>query len=356
MTYDQIHMLHDLTVGRRKASLSTESDLIRYFTSAVRTTLDDSVIVPPGDDAAVVSPTPGMELINTVDVLVESVDFNFSYASPDDIGYKAIMVNVSDIAAMRGRPRWVTVALGLRDIQVDVIEGLTAGFITACKESGACLVGGDITSSQAMLLSVNIVGEVAPGRAVTRCGAKEGMLILLTGPLGSSYAGYKLLSSKDQPRVRKRTFFVLRREHLRPRARFDLVPYLEQVEVGAMIDISDGFLVDLKRLLQASGVAGEVTLPLIPILAETHEAADEVGGNPMKWALRGGEDFELIICLTDEEYAKLIRTLPRSSLAPIPVGRIIEGNPGEMRLLDQRGKQVVYNEIGFDHFAKWEVV
>ncbi len=356
MPEDPIHAINDMTDGRRRELLRTEADLIRYFTSAAEATLDDSVIVPPRDDAAVLAPTPGMELVDTVDMLVEGVDFDFSYAKPDDIGYKSVMVNLSDIAAMRGRPRWVTIGLGLKKIDIDLIEGLTAGFVTACKEAGVSLVGGDITSSPCLMLSVNVIGEVAPGRAVTRAGAREGMLITVTGPLGGSYAGYKLLSAKVKLNVRKRVLFSLRREHLRPKARYDLVPSLEKVEIGAMIDISDGFLVDLKRILKASSVAGEINTPLLPILPETIEAAEEVGENRLKWALRGGEDFELIICLQQSEYEKLLGILPDAGMAPIPVGRILPGPAGEIILLDKRGKRLAFTEDGFDHFTPWEVV
>lgn len=356
MPKDPIHRIHEMTEGRRREIMRTEGDLIRYFTNAARETLDESVIVPPGDDAAVLAPTPGMELVNTVDVLVENVDFDFAYARPDDVGYKSVMVNLSDIAAMRGRPRWVTVGLGMKEIDVDMIEGLSAGFLAACKEANVCLVGGDISSAPCMMLSVNVVGEVAAGRAVTRSGAKEGMVISVTGPLGGSYAGFKFLSSKDIPTVRKRVLSVLEREHLRPKARYDLVPRLEAVEIGAMIDISDGFLIDLKRVLKASSIGGEINTHLIPILPETVEAAGEVGANPLKWALRGGEDFELIICLYEDEFNKLITVLPDSGDAPIPIGRIIPGPADEIVLLDKRGKRLSFSEEGFDHFSGWEVV
>jgi len=350
-----IHKIYDMTEEAKAESLRTEADLIRYFTSAAKTTTNESVITPPGDDAAVLAPTPGMELINTVDVLIEGVDFSFAYARPDDVGYKSVMVNLSDIAAMRGRARWITIGLGLKRVEVDLVEGLTAGFLQACKEGNVALVGGDITSAPCLMLSVNVVGEVPPGRAVTRAGAKDGMLIAVTGPLGGSYAGYKLLTVKDRPNIRKRVLFTVRRAHLRPHARFDIVPALEKVEVGAMIDISDGFLVDLKHILTASGVGGEVNIPSIPILPEAVETAQAMGENAIKWALRGGEDFELILCLEEMEYEKL-RCLFPAERCPIVVGRIKADHPGELRFLDERGKLVDYTEEGYDHFTPWEVV
>ncbi len=355
MENDPIHIIYRLTESARSGGMKTEVDLIRYFTSAAEATMDATVIVPPGDDAAVVRPTPGMDLVNTVDVLVENVDFNFTYARPDDIGYKSVMVNLSDIAAMRGRPKWVTIGLGLHHIDIDIIEGLTAGFITACKEAKVALVGGDITSAPSLMLSVSIVGEVRPGWYVTRSGARNGMLIAVTGPLGGSFAGYKVLSAKEKPNIRKRTLYTLRNQHLRPKARFDLVPHLETVEIGAMIDISDGFLVDLKRIMGASGKSADVYIPSIPMLPEAVEAAEVVGDNPIKWALRGGEDFELILCCDECEYEKLLASVP-GERGPVIVGRVTDGPPGELRLLDERGKLVDYGEEGYDHFSPWEVV
>ena len=246
------------------------------------------VIVGPGDDAAVLAAGPG-ELVLTADALIEEVHFDLGITSARDLGYKAIVVSVSDIAAMGASPRAAVVTLALTpDLEAAWVIELYGGMRDACDEHALWLVGGDLTRAAQVAISVTVTGEVAPGRAVTRTGARPGDLVAVTGSLGASSAGLRIARSGRVRGDRERALLLA---HLRPVARVGEGTVLSRHGATSMMDVSDGLAKDLSRLASASGVGARLRLSDVPVAAGASEAE----------ALGGGEDYELLVTLPDGE-------------------------------------------------------
>ncbi len=240
------------------------------------------VAVGIGDDGAVLVPTAGKEQIQVVDTLVAGVHFPPS-TDPADIAYRAVAVNLSDIAAMGGTPRWMTLALTLDDWSERWVESFAAGLFCAADKYDVVLIGGDTTGGPAVTVTVTVIGEVEPGTALLRSGAEPGDTLFVTGTLGDSAAGLSLLEAGETD-----DFLVNR--FLRPTPRLEIGRALIG-NAHAAIDISDGFLGDLKKLLVASGVGGEVDLDRLPLssaLCAKFSSADQ-----RRMAAMGGDDYEL---------------------------------------------------------------
>jgi thiamine-monophosphate kinase len=241
-----------------------------------------------GDDAALVSLPEGRALVTT-DTLVEGEDFDLSYCTGFDLGWKAVAVNVSDIAAMGGTPSHAVATLALpASTPVDLVEGIGRGLAAAAERWASAVVGGDLSAAPVVSLGITLLG--APGeRVVTRGGARPGDRICLTGTIGGSWGGLTLLRAgrgEEAPALVER--------HLRPQARVAEGTALARLGATAMIDVSDGFAVDLARLMNASGtgcVVDPAAVPVDPAL----DALDEE--DLLKGAILGGEDFELLATL-----------------------------------------------------------
>jgi len=240
------------------------------------------VAVGIGDDGAVLVPTAGKEQIQVVDTLVAGVHFPPS-TDPADIAYRAVAVNLSDIAAMGGTPRWMTLALTLNDWSDKWVESFAAGLFSAADNYDVILVGGDTTGGPTMTVTVAVTGEVEPGTALLRSGARPGDTLLVTGTLGDAAAGLSLLQAGETD-----DFLVNR--FLRPTPRLEIGKALIG-NAHAVIDISDGFLGDLKKLLAASGVGGEVDLDRLPLSNALRAKFSSEEQRCM--ALTGGDDYEL---------------------------------------------------------------
>lgn len=263
-----------------------EFDLIRRF--FVRENEGHGVIVGIGDDGAVLQPDAGRELITVVDTLVETVHFPASVA-PADLGYRAVAVNLSDIAAMGGRPLWMTLALTMPAADEAWLAGFAGGLHAAAAEHDVSLVGGDTTSGAAVVVSVQLTGDVAAGKAILRSGARPGDTIYGSGTFGDAAAGLALLQSGD-------IGSALVARYLRPTARVGLGQALTGL-ASAAIDVSDGLVGDLGKLLEASGVGAQLDVDAVPLSEALKHAFDNDAQRT--FALTGGDDYEL--CFTSSQ-------------------------------------------------------
>jgi thiamine-monophosphate kinase len=296
------------------------------------------VRVGVGDDAAVLAPTGG-ELVVTTDVTVEGVHFVRQRTGARDVGYKAIVVNVSDIAAMAASPRAAVCALVLPpDVEVAWVMELFGGMREACDEYALWLVGGDLSRGRDVSIAVTVTGEVAPGRAVLRSGARPGDRVVVTGELGGSAAGWRLLSAG--PATPTALQLALVRRHLRPAARVGEGGVLAARGATAMMDVSDGLAIDLSRLARASGAGATVVLGDVPV----------AGGATLDDALGGGEDYELLATLPDDAAVEAARTeLKEAFGVPLAeIGRIIDGQG--LTAVDADGTEHPLEPTGWDHF------
>ena len=303
-----------------------EFELIRrYFQRSDKVA---GVDVGIGDDGAVLTPNPSKQQIQVIDTLLEGVHFPAGTA-PDDIAYRAVAVNLSDIAAMGGRPRWMTLALTLSNPDEQWVKSFASGLFTAADEFNLALVGGDTTSGPIVTVTVTVTGEVESGAALLRSKAKVGDGIYVTGTLGDAAAGLKLLQHGEPDD------FLVRR-FLRPTPRIDIGRKLIG-RASAAIDVSDGLVGDLKKLLVASGVGGEIEiekLPLSDALRQRFDIAEQ-----RNLALTGGDDYEL--CVTaSEEAAGEVPDITR-------IGTVTEATDLVCRL---NGKIVDIDDSGYRHF------
>lgn len=255
------------------------------------------VLVGIGDDAAVVETGRGSAVLTT-DVLVEGVHFSHASILPRDLGYKAIVVNVSDIAAMAASPRYALVSLSMppETLESWVVE-LYGGMRTACDEYALSLVGGDLSRGRELSIAVTVAGEVAPGRALLRSGAKVGDRIVVTGTLGASAGGLAVERSEDPSTISSEWARGLVAAHQRPVARVGEARTLAEAGASAMMDISDGLALDLSRLCAESGVGARVEMRAVPVSPWLQQATPSLGLDPLRLALTGGEDYELLATL-----------------------------------------------------------
>lgn len=303
-----------------------EFELIERFFK--RRVSEPGVVVGIGDDGAVLRPAPGLEQVQVIDTLVEGVHFPVD-ANAEDIGYRVVAVNLSDIAAMGARPRWMTLALTLPPRDARWLDGFASGLFDAAGEFDVALVGGDTTSGEAVVATVHVTGEVEAGKALLRSGARVGDTIYVTGTLGDAAAGLELLGRGDSDSFLNNRF-------LRPRARIE-TGYQLAGRASAAIDVSDGLIGDLKKLLDASGVGGELDIERVPLSDAIKTHFDE--SDRTRFALNGGDDYEL--CFTAEP--DVVEGVDDVT----PIGRIT----GEPRLTcRQNGVVVEWDDSGYRHF------
>ncbi len=263
-----------------------------------------------GDDAAVIDPAGKLQLIST-DLLLEGIHFDLMYVPLKHLGYKAVAVNVSDICAMNGLARQITVSLGVSNrFSAESLEELYEGIYAACRHYEVDLVGGDTSSSkQGLIISISVLGEANEEELVYRDGAKPGDLLCLSGDLGGAYIGLQLLEREKQiylqhpgvqPSLDGRAYVVGRQ--LKPEARIDVVSWLgsKGIRPSSMIDVSDGLSSDLLHICHRSNCGALVRETDVPIHAETYEQAVLFSMDPINTALNGGEDYELLFSVHPE--------------------------------------------------------
>ena len=308
--------------ARTEISSLGEFGLIKRINQGITNKLPDT-IKGIGDDAAVIDLGAEYGLLST-DMLLEGVHFDLTFFPLKHLGYKAIAVNVSDIAAMNGIPHQVTVSLALSNrFSVEAIDELYEGMKTACADYNVDLVGGDTSSSRSgLLISVSVFGKVKKDLVTYRNTAKANDILCVTGDLGAAYLGLQLLEREKQvflanpnmqPELEGKDYVIQRQ--LRPEARMDVIYELAEAGVlpTAMIDVSDGLASDLLHLCAQSGVGAIVFEERLPIDDQTYLAATELNLSPMTAALNGGEDYELLFTVPQDAY-ELIKNNPKISV------------------------------------------
>lgn len=299
---------------RTEISQLGEFGLIERLT-ANNETRNAGTMLSVGDDAAVVDQF-GRQMVISTDMLIEGVHFDLMYTPLKHLGYKAVVVNISDICAMFATPTHITMSIGISNrFSVEALDEFYEGVYAACEKYNVDLVGGDTTSSgRGMIISVTAIGEVAPEKYVTRSGAKSGDLICVSGTLGAAYLGLQLLEREKrifiehpgvQPDLQNKTHTVGRL--LKPEARIDIVSVLQEAGImpTAMIDISDGLSSEVLHLCKQSKVGCVVYEDKIPIHDESRELAFEFQIDPTMCALNGGEDYELLFTISQSDYEKI---------------------------------------------------
>ena len=318
-----------------------EFDLIdRYFSGLTPTAA--SVKCGIGDDAAVIDIPAAEELLISVDTLVEGVHF-FPSTTAFDIGYKSLAVNISDIAAMGGEPRWATLALTLPNIDHDWLQSFADGFVDVANKHNVCLIGGDTTQGS-LSITIQIMGTAKKGHSIKRSGALAGDLIYVSGNLGSAGLAYKsLLEKTDAHSVSPECFERLHR----PAPRVELGKQLNGL-ANAAIDISDGLGSDLNHLLLSSGVAAEVELDKLPVCKDVAKIKDK----ELLWqlALTAGDDYELCFTLPAAKQSELELRAGSISYPITCIGKIVSGEG--IRWLQENGSEMELDLKGYQHFSK----
>ena len=308
-----------------------------------------------GDDTAVLRVPAGHRLLATTDLVIEDVHFRRASATPADIGWKALAVNLSDIAAMGGVPRWALVALAVpADTEVEAVDAFYAGMEDAAAPHDVSVVGGDTSASPGgWMINVTLLG-VHPGLPRLRSQARPGDAVAVTGSLGASAAGLFALEL-GVDRVRGRGLdpdglAEITRAHLRPRARVAEGRWLGQAPgVHAMIDCSDGLATDLGHICRESGVGARIRLDRVPVSPAALEAGHALGQDSQAWAVGGGEDYEMLLTCDPEAADRLGRGLPDATGTTLTVIGRIEGPVGDVVFVDADGAPVTLRG-GYEHF------
>ncbi len=269
-----------------------EFDLIRAFTSALPLS-GEGVVLGPGDDAALLAPPPGEELVATVDAVEEGVHFDGRF-TPADVGWKALAVNLSDLAAMGARPLWALVALGVpRGTPAARLAGVARGLGACARRFGIAVAGGNVTRARGLSLTITVVGSARKGKALRRVGARPGDAVMVSGTLGEAALGLEAGATARFARRQRR-----------PEPRLDLGRALVGL-ASAAIDLSDGLVQDLGHLCRASGVGASLRLAELPLSPAYLRAT---AGRPDPWApaLSGGEDYELCVTVPVRRVAQAL--------------------------------------------------
>jgi thiamine-monophosphate kinase len=297
------------------------------------------VALGPGDDAAVVH-IGGKKVLLTTDLLIEGVHFRTDWMTPEEIGFKAMRVNLSDIAAMGGFPRFALISVGLPPAwRARKAERLFRGFYKAAREAGAAIVGGDTNASDRLVVNVALLGE-AGGRVLTRGGARAGDSIYVTGELGASALGLAALKRG------RRGFEGFVRRHKTPPLRVNVGRVLAKIDgIHAAIDLSDGLAGDLGHILEKSGVGAAVDVDALPRPGGFERAAERLGCDLLSEMLSGGEDYEL--AFTASSRVKIPRKI--SGVPVAKIGKITPKSSG-LRWLRRDGTPVKGGIIGLQGF------
>jgi thiamine-monophosphate kinase len=314
-----------------------EFEIIRRYFSP-RT---DHTVLAGGDDAALIAVTPGMELAVSTDVLVAGRHFLDS-AEPYDVGYKSMAVNLSDMAAMGARPRWATLSLTLPAADARWLEQFSQGFLHLARTHDVDLIGGDTTRGP-LAICVQIMGEVAPGKALRRSGARPGDELWVSGHLGDAALALCCLRGEFELHAQERAYAMQRLNQPQPRVA------LGQSLVGlaaSAIDVSDGLVADVGHIAETSGVRAVIAWESVPLSM----VAARYRQHPLvqRCALSGGDDYELAFTAPSNQSTALELLGGRVGVALTRVGRIEPGT-GVM-VVDHAGKAFTLAEAGFDHF------
>lgn len=336
-----------------------EFGLIHELTKNFKNTRK-STVFGIGDDAAVIEKDKDNVLLVSTDALVEGIHFNLMYTPLKHLGYKAVVVNLSDIYAMNGIAEQITVSIAVSNrFPKEALDELYEGIHKACEFYEVDLVGGDTTSSTSgLILSITAIGTARKEDVVYRSGAKANELIVVTGDLGAAYMGLQILEReksvfKANPEIQPDLDgydYILERQ-LKPEARKDIVGFLKQLEVRptSMIDISDGLASELFHLCTQSELGAHIFDEKLPIDTSVSTTAIDFNISPTTVALNGGEDYELLFSIRQEDFDK-IKGNPHMTV----IGHFTEKNSG-LYLVDKQGSAIQLSAQGWKHFSKRNV-
>jgi thiamine-monophosphate kinase len=320
-------------------------ELLAEIASSAINSKDSSwqnLIVGVGDDAAAWQVDGAVQLATT-DSLVQDTHFDLNIVTWEELGWKAIAVNLSDIAAMGGAPQYALVSLALPgEVETDDVISLYRGMVKVAARFGVAVVGGNVAASEKTMINVTVLGNLESTQMLTRSAALPGDLIAVTGYLGLSAAGLSML--KQHLKLDVETTLLLRQAHLTPTPRIDEGQILLHRAVKCAIDVSDGLLADLAHICQASKVSARINqkaLLIHPALKKNFKT------DYLQLALSGGEDYELLFTASTLIMPRLKKTMP----CPITViGEITEGKQGQVDLVDEDGEIVPWQKAGWEHF------
>ena len=319
-----------------------EFELIRrFFLKRGAARRGSGVLLGIGDDAALLQLPPGTDLVASVDTLVSGTHF-LEGADPRSIGHRAMAVNLSDMAAMGATPAWATLALTLPRVGAPWLQEFAAGLLQLCGEHAVELVGGDTTRGP-LAVSVQIMGHVPHGTALRRGGARAGDILAVSGTLGDAAAGLALLKQPAARPTPQMQALIQRFNYPAPRVQLGLAA---RGVASAAMDLSDGLVGDLPKLALASGLAAHVAVEKLPLSAAM---LDTIGMEQARdWALAGGEDFELLLAISPDNFPALERSADQLNLTLAPIGELRAGTGVTWSL---NGNDFVPGVSGFDHFA-----
>lgn len=340
-------------IKRTEISELGEFGLIEHLTEKFKIK-NSSTLKGVGDDAAVIDNEGYLTVVST-DMLVEGIHFDLMYFPLKHLGYKSIVVNLSDIYAMNAQPKQVTVCIAISNrFSVEALDELYEGMRLACELYGVDLVGGDTTSSQkGLVISVTAIGQGKQDKLTYRNGAKPGDLLCVTGDLGAAFLGLQILEREKQiylsspgvqPDLEEQQYIIGR--FLKPEARKEMIEIFEKANLvpTAMIDVSDGISSDLMHICKQSGVGAIVEETGIPIHNDSKMMALKFQLDPLTCALNGGEDYELLFTIDPKDLDKL-RVLPDIYI----MGEITEASEG-IKLHTSGGRRLDLTAQGWRHF------
>jgi thiamine-monophosphate kinase len=333
--------------------MDDEFELIAHLTRGFSARPD--VVLGVGDDCAILDLNSDKLLLTTCDSLVEGVHFTRQFSSPEQIGRKALAVNLSDIAAMGGEPRYALVSLVLSsDLSRSYLDTLYTGLRHEAARYSTVIVGGNIASSgrsASLVIDITLLGTIERGHALTRTGAQSGDTLLVTGSLGAAAAGlYTLLH--PNPRYPRGAQEVLRAAYRTPQARVRVGRVLSQfgpAVVTAMLDISDGLSGDLSHLCTQSNVGARVELAHLPLSPAIRSLAASIHYDAFSWALHGGEDYELLFSVSPGNEQRVIEAVHSATgILVTPIGTLLPPESG-MKLLSSDGQENVLRIQSWNH-------
>lgn len=349
-------MLEDKNPQLTPISQYGEFGLIKHLTENF-SFRHESTEISIGDDAAVIDPQ-GQKVVITTDVLAEGVHFNLGYVPLKHLGYKAVAVNISDLAAMNATPTQILVSLAISNrFPVEALEEIYEGIALACERYEVDLVGGDTTSSTSgLVMSITAIGLEHSENLIGRTGAIAGDLLVVTGDLGGAYMGLQILEREHsvylanpnmQPEMEGYDYILQRQ--LKPEARTDIKNTLKElgVQPTSMIDVSDGLSSEILHLSDQSKVGFRLYESKIPMDPLTMTTADELNLNPVMCALNGGEDFELLFTIPAADYDK-IKNHPDFTI----IGHVTSLEEGNYLVAAGSNELIALNAQGWDAFLK----
>lgn len=326
-----------------------EFGLIKHLTEQIEL-VQSSSIKGVGDDAAVIDNNDLLTVVST-DMLTEGVHFDLSYVPLKHLGYKSVVVNLSDIYAMNAEPRQILVSFAISNrFKLTAVEELYQGMLMACKKYKVDLVGGDTTSSSSgLVISITAIGAAKKEDLAYRHGAKQGNLLCVSGDLGGAYMGLQVLERekavfKENPKLQpdlEGKDYILERQ-LKPEARRDIVELLKELHISptAMIDVSDGLSSEILHLCTQSNLGVELYEEKIPIDPLTFDTAREFNLDPTVCALSGGEDYELLFTIDTKDYEKIKNSMDISIIGHMTnpeKGRLMVSKSGSVHEITAQG-------------------